>query len=261
VLAREQHLSALDGLAAAAAHELGTPLATIALVAKELEREFPAGSLHADDIALLKSQSQRCRDILAKLTSLSSQADRHLDRLPLSHLIEEVVEPYRTFGVEIAIAPGEGAGAEPVGRRNPAIVYGLANLVENAVDFALSRVDVASQWTEHDVAVTIKDDGPGFAPGIIDKIGEPYVTTRGPAGGGDGDHEAGGLGLGFFIAKTLLERTGARLKFANRESPESGAVVRVAWPRAVMDLGAAGAEPAPETIASGTSWRAPVKSL
>jgi two-component system sensor histidine kinase RegB len=263
VLAREQHLSAVDGLAAAAAHELGTPLATIALVAKELEREFPAGSLHADDIALLKSQSQRCRDILAKLTSLSGQADQHLARLPLSHLIDEVVEPYRTFGVEIAIAPGKGGGVEPVGRRNPAIVYGLANLVENAVDFALSRVDVASEWTDKEVAVTIKDDGPGFAPGIIDRIGEPYVTTRGPSDGGsagDHDHEAGGLGLGFFIAKTLLERTGARLKFANRDSPESGAVVRVVWPRAVMDFDTSGEAP-PETIAAGTSWRAPVKSL
>jgi two-component system sensor histidine kinase RegB len=121
---------------------------------------------------------------------------------------------------------------------------------------------VASEWTDRDVAVTIRDDGPGFAPGIIDKIGEPYVTTRGPSGGGsDGDHEAGGLGLGFFIAKTLLERTGARLRFANRESPESGAVVRVVWPRAVMDASAANVETPPETIATGTSWRASAKSL
>jgi two-component system sensor histidine kinase RegB len=261
VLAREQHLSALDGLAAAAAHELGTPLATIALVAKELEREFPPGSLHADDIALLKSQSQRCRDILAKLTSLSGQTDQHLARLPLSHLIDEVVEPYRAFGVEIAVVPAEGGGAEPVGHRNPAIVYGLTNLVENAVDFAHSRVEVASRWTPAEVAIAISDDGPGFATGIIDRIGEPYVTTRGPSDGGDGDHEAGGLGLGFFIAKTLLERTGARLKFANREPPATGAVIRIVWPRAVMDDGLAAKEAAPETIVAGTSWRAGAKSL
>ncbi|HSM20542.1 MAG TPA: ActS/PrrB/RegB family redox-sensitive histidine kinase, partial [Hyphomicrobiales bacterium] len=110
VLAREKELSALDGLAAAAAHELGTPLATIALVAKELERELPPGSEHADDIALLKSQSARCRDILAKLTSMSGQPDRMLARLPLSHLLEEVIEPYRVFDVTIAIAPAQGAG-------------------------------------------------------------------------------------------------------------------------------------------------------
>lgn len=259
VLAREQHLSALDGLAAAAAHELGTPLATISLVAKELEREFPVGSDHADDVALLRSQSERCRDILAKLTSLSDQPDRMLARLPLSHLLEEVVEPYRVFGVTIAIAPAQGAGPQPVGLRNPAIVYGLANLVENAVDFARSRVDIASEWTDSEVAVTIADDGPGFAPGIIDRIGEPYVTSRGPT---KDDSEAGGLGLGFFIAKTLLERTGARLHFANRSGPATGAVVRVVWPRGVMDTDSAAADnPEPEAAAAETTWREPVKSL
>ena len=261
VLAREQHLSALDGLAAAAAHELGTPLATIALVAKELEREFPPGSAHAEDVALLKSQSARCRDILAKLTSLSSQPDTMLARLPLSHLLEEVVEPYRVFGIDIVIAPPQGAGPQPVGLRNPAIVYGLANLVENAVDFALSRVDIASEWTETDVAVTIADDGPGFASDIIDRIGEPYVTSRGPSVSNE-DEEVGGMGLGFFIAKTLLERTGARLHFANRSGPATGAVVRVVWPREVMDLNlAAAVKYEPQATESETTWREPVKSL
>lgn len=249
VLAREQHLSALDGLAAAAAHELGTPLATIALVAKELERELPPDSNHADDIALLRSQSERCRDILATLTSMSGQPDQVLARLPLSHLIEEVAEPYRVFGAAIVIAEPRGDGTEPIGHRNPAIVYGLANLVENAVDFARSRVDIASQWTDHDVAVTITDDGPGFAPGIIDRIGEPYVTTRGSSAGVD--DEAGGLGLGFFIAKTLLERTGARLNFTNRITPATGAVVRIVWPRSLMDADTVAEEKAGrETIAT-----------
>src|SRR5581483_7424256 len=206
VLAREQHLSALDGLAAAAAHQLGTPLATIALVAKELELGISPGSPHSEDIALLRSQVERCRDILAKLTSLSTEADHHLTRQPLSHLIEEAVEPYRAFTAEIVVLPPEGGGSEPVGRRNPAIVYGLTNIVENAVDFARSRVEVASSWDQNRVTVTIRDDGPGFAPGIIARIGEPYVTTRAPTrDGGRDDHEAGGLGLGFFIAKTLLE--------------------------------------------------------
>lgn len=257
VLAREQHLYALDGLAAAAAHELGTPLATISLVAKELEREIPAGTPHAEDIALLRSQAQRCRDILAKLTSLSGEADQHLARQPLSHLIEEVVEPYRGFAVEIVIVPAKGAGPEPVGRRNPAIIQGLANLVENAVDFAKAEVRVASEWSDGEVMVTITDDGPGFAPGIIDRIGEPYVTTRAPSGDDRADHEAGGLGLGFFIAKTLLQRTGARVTLANRDQPQTGAMVRVAWPRALIDV--AGTEM--ETIGAGTAWREPAKSL
>ena len=238
VLAREQHLYALDGLAAAAAHELGTPLATIALVAKELEREIPPGSPHAEDVALLKSQSQRCRDILAKLTSLSSQMDHHLARQPLTHLVEEVVGPYRGFAAAIVVTPPKGKGPEPVGRHNPAIVQGLANLLENAVDFAHDKVEVGAEWDADRVAVTFADDGPGFAPGIMDRIGEPYLTTRGRSADDRADHEAGGLGLGMFIAKTLLERTGARLSLANRDAPGSGAVVRVEWPRGRMDAAA-----------------------
>ena len=248
VLAREQHLYALDGLAAAAAHELGTPLATIALVAKEMERDFPPGSPHADDVALLRSQSQRCRDILARLTSLSGQQDKHLARLPLSHLVEEVVEAYRAFTARIVVSPPQGSGREPVGRRNPAIVQGLVNLVENAVDFAEEQVTVGTSWTDHQVAVEIGDDGPGFSRDIIDRAGEPYVTTRMTMPSEEPHHEAGGLGLGLFIAKTLLERSGATLQLANRDAPAKGAIVRVTWPRPLMDIPAFGSERS-ETIA------------
>jgi two-component system sensor histidine kinase RegB len=261
VLAREQHLYALDGLAAAAAHELGTPLATIALVAKELEREFPPGGPHAEDVALLRSQSQRCRDILSRLTSLSGEGDRHLERLPLSHLIEEVVEAYRAFSVEIVVAPPQGSGAEPVGRRNPAIVQGLVNLVENAVDFAEKRVTVGAVWTENDVAIEIADDGPGFSREIVARIGEPYVTTRSARASEEPHHEAGGLGLGLFIAKTLLERSGAVLDLANREPPEKGAIVRVVWPRALMDTGGTRAVSEAETVSEAAAWRRPAETL
>lgn len=235
VLAREQHLYALDGLAAAAAHELGTPLATIALVAKEMERDFPPGSPHADDVALLRSQSQRCREILARLTSMSSQGDRHIERMPITHLLEEVVEAYRAFAIEIVVAPPRGTGPEPVGRRNPAVVQGLVNLVENAVDFARKQVTVTAAWTAETVSVEIADDGPGFSREIIARLGEPYVTTRSDPPTAEPHHEAGGLGLGLFIAKTLLERSGATLHFASREAPATGAVITVAWPRAFMD--------------------------
>jgi two-component system sensor histidine kinase RegB len=152
------------------------------------------------------------------------------DRMPFSALLEEVVAPHRNFGIAIDVALSPRDAAEPIGGRNPAILYGLGNLVENAVDFARGSVQVAADWSAEDVGVTISDDGPGFAPEIMDRIGEPYVTStrrrRLNVGG-----ETGGLGLGFFIAKTLLERSGATLEFENRNFPERGAVVRVRWGR------------------------------
>jgi len=229
VLAREQHLSQLDGLAAAAAHELATPLSTITVIATDLDRSIEPDSPYAEDISLLREQAQRCRSILAKLTQLSS-SEQPFDRMPLSALLEEVVAPHRNFGIAINVALAPNGAAEPIGGRNPAILYGLGNLVENAVDFAREQVVVAADWSGDDVGVTITDDGPGFAPEIMDRIGEPYVTStrrrRLNVGG-----ESGGLGLGFFIAKTLLERSGAALTFENRTSPERGAVVRVRWGR------------------------------
>jgi two-component system, sensor histidine kinase RegB len=230
VLAREQHLSQLDGLAAAAAHELATPLSTISVVAKELERALGPSSPHAEDVHLLREQARRCREILGKLTELS--ADQPFDRAPVSVLIDEVVLPHRNFGIEIdTVLPMERA-AEPIGRRTPAVLYGLGNLVENAVDFARERVEVAVRWSPREVAVTIADDGPGFAAEVIDRLGEPYLTTRGARRRLAASDEPTGLGLGFFIAKTLLERSGATLAFANRKAPEHGAVVSVRWERA-----------------------------
>jgi two-component system sensor histidine kinase RegB len=150
--------------------------------------------------------------------------------MKLSSLIEEVVAPHRNFGIAIGVALGASETAEPVGERNAAILYGLGNLLENAVDFARARVEVAASWSAEDVTVTILDDGPGFAPEIMDRIGEPYVTDR-QRESPDLDSEASGLGLGFFIAKTLLERSGATLDFANRTFPDRGAAVRVHWTR------------------------------
>jgi two-component system sensor histidine kinase RegB len=231
VLAREQHLSALDGLAAAAAHELGTPLATIAIVVRELERDLPADSPHCDDVRLLREQTERCRAILGTLTSLGAQ-DTPFARMRLSHLLEEVVTPHRPFGIAISVDLPPDRAQEPVVTRNPAILYGLGNIVENAVDFANSEVSVSARWSGDDVVVTVADDGPGFAPEVIHRIGEPYVTMRGKR---DPDEQTG-LGLGYFIAKTLLERTGASLSLENRAAPRSGAVVRVRWPRAELEL-------------------------
>jgi two-component system, sensor histidine kinase RegB len=231
VLAREQHLSQLDGLAAAAAHELGTPLATITVVVREIERSLDAASPFAEDVKLLREQAQRCREILSKITELP--AGEPFDRVPLSALIEDAMAPHRHFGVSLAVALPPERSTEPVGARNPAIRYGLGNLIENAVDFANTRVDISAQWTATEVQITISDDGPGFAPEVLDRIGAPYVTHRRPGPRESGaDEEAGfGLGLGFFIAKTLLERSGAKLALKNQAPPLHGAVVTVIWSR------------------------------
>jgi len=233
VLAREQHLSQLDGLAAAAAHELGTPLSTISVVAQELQRALGPDSPHADDVRLLREQAERCRQIMAKLSNLPADGTPFV-RAKLSVLIEEVAGPHRPFGIAIDVVLPPERGDEPLVERSPAILYGLGNLVENAVDFASSRVEIAVRWSEADVAVTISDDGPGFPPEILRRIGEPYVTSRRRTGT---ESEESGLGLGFFIAKTLLERSGAIVAFLNRQPPEKGAVVRVRWTRSDLEAG------------------------
>jgi two-component system sensor histidine kinase RegB len=227
VLAREQHLTQLDGLAAAAAHELGTPLSTITVIAKELENAIPPDAPHGDDIRLLREQTRRCRDILSKLTELSA-GGAPFDRMPITNLMEEVVAPYRNFGVTVEVRASPKSGPEPVGARNPAVLYGLGNLMENAVDFASARVVMEASWNDEIVEVGIVDDGPGFAPEIMTRIGEPYVSSRSDSGS---DEEPSGLGLGFFIAKTLLERSGATLSFTNRKPPEHGAIVMLRWNR------------------------------
>ncbi|MFO7477288.1 MAG: ActS/PrrB/RegB family redox-sensitive histidine kinase [Methyloceanibacter sp.] len=236
VLAREQKLSALDGLAAAAAHGLGTPLATIAVVTKELMRDAKSSDPHYEDLTLLRAQAERCREILAELAGGGEQHDLIVSRLSLTHLIEEVVSPHRLVAVPIEVATGpapDGAGAagEPVTERNPGMLYGLGNLVENAVDFASNKVEVDARWSKDEVRIVIADDGTGFPPHVLEQLGEPFVTTRAAGDRQEAPDEHVGMGLGFFIAKTLLERSGARLELANRRPPSGGAVVTVVWPR------------------------------
>ncbi|MEN9895364.1 MAG: hypothetical protein RIR97_1216 [Pseudomonadota bacterium] len=232
VLQRENHLSALDGLAAAAAHELGTPLATISVVAKEMERELASDPRFAEDVALLKSQSARCRDILKRLTTLSTGDEQHMRQLPLSSLMEEVMAPHREFGIRLTLVEKSGRNGEPIGNRNPGIVYGLGNLIENAVDYAREDVTVTVDHNAETVRIVIEDDGEGYSADILARIGEPYVTNRVK------DDRAGGLGLGLFIAKTLLERSGATVEFENRTNGETGARIIVQWPRQRMEIGA-----------------------
>ncbi|MDE2578672.1 MAG: ActS/PrrB/RegB family redox-sensitive histidine kinase [Hyphomicrobiales bacterium] len=232
VLAREQHLTQLDGLAAAAAHELGTPLATIALVSKELARNADKPPAR-EDIDLLNQQARRCREILGTLTSLSNDSDGILERMSIAHLVAEVVEPLRPFGVEL-VHTCEGQKPEPCCLRSPGVIYGLGNIIENAVDFAQERVDVRAFWNEKIVCVEVTDDGEGFAPDILARLGEPYVTTRSSGERRAKTEDSPGLGLGLFIAKTLLERSGARVRLGNR-AERSGARVAIEWQRPLFE--------------------------
>ena len=182
VLTREQHLTQIDGLAAAAAHELGTPLSTIFLISREMEKDLQENGVQdpqrlAGDLSMLREQAQRCRDILAKIAQLSSSG-APFDRMPLSTLIEESVAPHRDFGIDIKTRIAVAGDDEPVGMRNPAILYGVGNILENAVDFARSAVEVNAWWNSDTVEIVISDDGPGIAPDILKRIGEPYLSRR-----------------------------------------------------------------------------------
>ena len=259
VLQREQHLSALDGLAAAAAHELGTPLGTIAMTAGEIARELEPDDPLVEDVALIRSQAKRCREILGRLSAMGSQGDAHLASVAPSVLVEDVIAPHRGFEITIETqvegqdeSGGEDEG-EPLIARNPAILYGLGNLVENAVDFARSRVTVTTVWTQDTLAFQIADDGPGFPAETLARLGEPFVSRRNrgrprPVGAAAAaGRTKKGMGLGIFIAKTLLERTGGSITFANNPGggggsgagtgteTARGARITVAWPRASVE--------------------------
>jgi two-component system sensor histidine kinase RegB len=232
VLSREQRLSALGALAAAAAHELGTPLATISVVAKEMANEAGEGPFK-DDAWLLVEQAQRCRDILKRLAERPDQSDQIHERVSLTDLVREVVSPYlgaQDLRVDCVVI-GPPSLAPPDLWRRQEVHHALAALVDNAFDFARSEILVTGRYGPDFVSIEVKDDGPGFAPKVLAKLGEPYLTSRPGAEGSRSGHI--GMGLGFFIAKTLLERTGAQVDFRN--GPALGAIVTAKWPRSRIE--------------------------
>jgi len=246
-LSREHRLASLGALATAAAHELGTPLGTIAVVARELERALPERSAEIEDVRLLRDQAERCRAIIARLANPEEAMLGQAARLPLGALLDDIASPHRgeDVAIEVEVPHGDAEGGhQPQVWRTPELLHGLGNIIENAADFAKTRVAVRGSWDGDNLHVVIEDDGPGFAPEIYERIGEPYVTSR-PGNHALGDTDIGtgelgeheGMGLGFFIAKILLEQTGGAVKALN--PPGGGARVSVAWARGVID----GAEP------------------
>ncbi len=226
-LSRERQLSALGALAAAAAHELGSPLGTISVVAREIARDVPQDSPIGEDVALLLSEAARCRDILARLAAKPESEEQFL-RLPMSSVVELAAAPYGNKGTRLQFDAGPldtVTSDEPQVLRSAELLQGLGNLIQNAVQVAADTVEVATSWDNEQVSVVVSDDGPGFQPGIMERLGEPYVS-----GWRDG---AAHMGLGIFIAQTLLRRTGGRVSFANR--PEGGAEVAVRWNRSILE--------------------------
>jgi two-component system sensor histidine kinase RegB len=241
-LAREHRLAAIGALATAAAHELGTPLGTIAVVSRELERALAEGSTEREDAKLLREQAERCRAILTKLARPEDTMFSATQRLPLGALLDDIAGQYRGEDVEIAIEIATQNKSEPQPRvwRAPELIHGIANIIENASDFAKSRVLIRASWSASQLEVSVQDDGPGFAPEIFERIGEPYITSR-PGHYALGDTELGpgaldrheGMGLGFFIAKTLLEQLGGQVQARNVE--KGGARITARWPRGAID--------------------------
>ena len=231
ILAREQRLSALGGLAAAAAHELGTPLATISVVAREMVRESTEGSMR-EDAELLVAQAERCREILRRLTEAPDTDDAVHARMGLLQFLNAVIEPQAGGAIRVeAVVTGPPGARPPEIRRMPEVLHAMTSLVENAVDFARSEVLVGVRFDAVTVTVEVRDDGPGFAAEVLARLGQPYVTSR--PGGENSRTGHVGMGLGFFIAKTLLERTGAVVTVSNGR--RGGANVSARWARAEIE--------------------------
>ena len=242
-LAREQKLTDLGGVVAAAAHELGTPLATIKLTSTELLSELEGHPDLAEDVMLIRDQADRCRDILRDM-GRSGKDDLHLRHAPLETVVFEAAEPHLDRGKQVQFnhfSDDSSGSNPPTILRKPEIIHGLRNLIQNGVDFADQNVWVETGWTDADISVRIMDDGRGYPADILGRIGDPFMR-RGAGMRASGNRpEYEGMGLGLFIAKILLERSGAKLRFANgSQDRATGAVVEVVWPRITIDARASG---------------------
>jgi len=223
VIAKEYELESLGGQAAAAAHSLGTPLATISVVAKELKKEIGDNKDFSKDIDLLISQTKRCSEILKKISKKQIEEDNFLSLIKLEDLLEEIVNSFKeTSSKKIELNVEDDQNKIDI-QRSPEIIYGLRNFIGNAVKFSKSKVKIDLFSDEKMIEIKINDDGPGIPEDIINKIGEPYIKSKSKKLSANA-----GLGLGTFLGKTLLERQNAKLLF--RKSGElGGALAIISW--------------------------------
>ena len=226
LMAKENELLSLGGQAAAAAHSLGTPLSTILLIAKELQKEFGNNHKIKKDLDLLVSQSIRCREILKKLSLNPNIEDEFIDsNLSLNDYVNEIVRSYQEISNKEFVINLEHHKNPIDTNKSMEIIYGLRNFIGNANKFSKKKIQIFLRSNQKSTKISIRDDGPGFPKDLIDKhrLGEPYIRTI-----NQGNISKYGLGLGTFIGKTLLEKNFANINFKN--SPETGgAEVVINW--------------------------------
>jgi len=223
VIAKEYELDSLGGLAASAAHSLGTPLATISVVTKELKKEIGDKSKHSKDLDLLLSQTRRCSDILKQISKKEISDDQFINLVKAEDLLDEITRSFKlTTDKMINLITEEDKNKINI-KRSPEIVYGIRNFIDNAIKFADKKINISLESNNKILSISINDDGPGFAEDIIEIIGEPYLRSKSKEISSNA-----GLGLGIFLGKTLLERKKARLSFINNEDLK-GAIVKISW--------------------------------
>ena len=229
ILAKEYELESLGGQAAAAAHSLGTPLATITVVAKELRKEVGDNSNYTKDLDLLISQTKRCSEILKDISQKKIISDEFLSSMSFEDLLEEIIKSFKeSSDKKIELNTEKDINKIEI-KRNPELVYGLRNFIGNAVKFANQSITISILSDNINLFILIEDDGPGFPEDIIKALGEPYIKSRSKI-----YKNNAGLGLGTFLGKTLLERQSAVISFENNSSL-NGAKVKIKW--RVNDLG------------------------
>ena len=220
VLAKEYELESLGGQAAAAAHSLGTPLATINVVATELKKELGNNQEYKKDLDLLITQTKRCGEILKKISKKQITDDDFYKKIKLEDLLEEIIESFKEISSKEIVLFSDKDENKIFISRSPEIIYGLRNFIGNAVKFSKSKVEINLTSNKEIIEIEINDDGPGFPDDIIEILGEPYIKSKSSQ-----VNQNAGTGLGTFLGKTLLERRGAKLFFSNIKN--KGAIVKI----------------------------------